>query len=69
MIADAGLSTLNQEILQPKNPLNWRAIKRIMRADGGGDGNGAGTSYASSSQWAKPAKTWAAVVNLARAVD
>ena len=41
LIAVVGENTLGQEILQLKNPLNCRAIKRITRVDGGGECSGA----------------------------
>ena len=69
LIAATSLSTLSQEILQPKNPLNRKAIEWIMRADGGGDGGGAGTSGTGSSQQARLAKTRATITDLARVVD
>ena len=65
LIATAGLSSLGQEILQLKNPLNWRAIEQITRVDGGGDGGGVGASGEISSQQAKPGKTRETVVDLA----
>ena len=68
-IAAAGLNTLCQEILQSKNPLNRRAIKQIMRADSGGGSGGAGTFVTGSSQYARPAKTRATIIDLARVVN
>ena len=50
LIAAVGVSIFSQEILQPKNPLNHKAIERITRVEGGGDGSGAGASGAGSSQ-------------------
>ena len=44
LIVATSLSTIGQEILQPKNPLNRKAIDRIMRADEGGDEAGIGSS-------------------------
>ena len=65
LIAVVGVSTLNQEILQPKNPLNCRAIEWIMRAEGGGEGSGAGASGVGSSQQARSSRTRAIVADLA----
>ena len=50
LIATVIVRTLCQEILQQKNPLNRRAIERILRVEGGGDGSGAGASGSGSSQ-------------------
>ena len=69
LIPGAGVSTLNQKILQPKTPLNRRAIERITRADGGGDGGGARASGAGSSQQARLGKTRVTIADLARVVD
>ena len=52
LIAMVGVSTLDQDILQLKNPLNQRAIERITRAEGACDGSGTGAFGAGSSQQA-----------------
>ena len=49
LIATVGMNTLDQEILQSKNPLNRRAIEWITRANGGGEGSGADASGVGSS--------------------
>ena len=69
LIATVIVRTLCQEILQQKNPLNHRAIERILRVEGGGDGSGVGASGSGSSQRARSSRTRATVVDLARTVD
>ena len=46
LIATVGVSTLNQEILHLKNPLNRKAIAWITRAEDSDDGSGASASGA-----------------------
>ena len=73
MIAIAGLSTLGKEILQPKNPLNRRAIERIMRAEGGGDRARAGSSRGerggAGSSFLPVTQTKATFADLKKAID
>ena len=63
LTAATGLSTSGQEVFQPKNPLNIRAIKRIRKVELGGDG---GTS---SYQPPKKALEQATITNLARTLE
>ena len=73
LIVATSLSTIGQEILQPKNPLNRKAIDRIMRVDEGGDEAGTGSSkgdWGGVCSSSRPTiQTKATLADLARIVD
>ena len=69
LIASHGIDTTSQEVLQPKGPLNSKAIKRIVRFEVLQEASGASSSGAWAPHPARPTQTNATITDLARVVE